>query len=315
MARADRCTIGHVYQPTAPRRAYGRRNGSRVLIEDLPRFVRVLSARQDASAHEVPGDVRRLAIPMPRGGARWVLICPTCQRHVTRLYGLSRRYRCRKCWGLAYASQYAGRRPEAAPERIVALRRSARHATLPETRRRRHAQARAARRERLARAELHDYQRRLAFAIGVLPLLIRERKQQEARWERLLQVALRESRESRVLIADCPAVPPFIADALRRSLDSWQSVADRAAAQSAAKAARRSARRAQREEEARKAESQAVAGVKPSVRATWPNADVVNYGMLRALRRLYAELRRQAARSDSKPSKWLALRVQRRTMR
>lgn len=45
-----------------------------------------------------------------RGGKRHWFLCPTCPRRVGVLYhtdGLP--FRCRSCWGLAYASQYISR--------------------------------------------------------------------------------------------------------------------------------------------------------------------------------------------------------------
>jgi len=60
---------------------------------------------------EVAETVRIVRVPCRRGGTRPYLICPgvangtACGRRVTKLYGAGRRFLCRRCHGLVYASQ------------------------------------------------------------------------------------------------------------------------------------------------------------------------------------------------------------------
>jgi hypothetical protein len=81
------------------------------------------------------GEVEHRYIPMPRGGYRMLVRCPRCGRWVLRLYipdrsgpGSRGPWWCRHCWDIRYPSQFEGRRPVAAPERMAALIESIRSA-------------------------------------------------------------------------------------------------------------------------------------------------------------------------------------------
>src|SRR5690242_20266152 len=132
MGRQARWVATGIYQPTyQPRHSYGRRQPPgyrRELVEDYAAAVGVIEARQIARYAQgaaMPAYLDHLAgtqvvmVPMPRGGFRYLLVCPICHERATRLYGryhpMYRRmaHACRKCWGLRYQSQYAGRRIEA----------------------------------------------------------------------------------------------------------------------------------------------------------------------------------------------------------
>jgi hypothetical protein len=84
-------------------------------------------------------------IRMPRGGDRWLVRCPACERWVLRLYSPDsygptydgNQWRCRHCWHLHYPSEYSGRRPTASRERMAALVESIRKARTPAARERR----------------------------------------------------------------------------------------------------------------------------------------------------------------------------------
>lgn len=84
-------------------------------------------------------------ITMPRGGYRWQVRCPACERWVLRLYSpegygptyRGNQWRCRHCWHLHYPSEYAGRRPTASRERMAAMLESIWKAHSEETRERR----------------------------------------------------------------------------------------------------------------------------------------------------------------------------------
>lgn len=105
---------------------YGRRQDSAPLIED---------PGQGTSYTHLPAswfDGTR-AIPMPRGGYRYLASCPLCARWVKTLYLFDGGWQCRHCAGLRYPSQYSGRRPEASPERLLALVESALKARKPGT--------------------------------------------------------------------------------------------------------------------------------------------------------------------------------------
>jgi hypothetical protein len=60
---------------------------------------------------EVAETVRIVRVPCRRGGTRPYFLCPgvaggtACGRRVTKLYGAGRRFLCRHCHGLVYASQ------------------------------------------------------------------------------------------------------------------------------------------------------------------------------------------------------------------
>jgi hypothetical protein len=152
-------------------------------------------------------EARLVSVSMPNGGVRWLLVCPCCQTRATRLYGqrVARRvsYGCRSCWGLAYQSQYAGRRLEAHPDYLqAALRRQIERTprdvgatpTAPE---RRHAAMRThARRMRRyeqasnlqhVRKVRHLERRELAFQLAMLILLARSEAEERRRWRKLLQ--------------------------------------------------------------------------------------------------------------------------------
>jgi hypothetical protein len=62
-------------------------------------------------------------LPMPRGGVRVVVCCPSCGERRARLYAVtgdtSWPFACRRCAGLVYWRQYEGRRIEADRARIA----------------------------------------------------------------------------------------------------------------------------------------------------------------------------------------------------
>jgi hypothetical protein len=216
MARRDRYTIGHVYQPTTPRQPYGRRAFSRPLVEELPHWVSIRFP-VEVPAADVPmvaGGAHRVAVPMPHGGVRWLLECPRCQRHVSRLYYRAdlwdsapfnhcgwRPGLCRTCWGFRYASQYTGRRPEAAKERVEALRRAAVATHDPKTRRRRLERVRKLNALRIVRIMRYNGRKTEAFILGAVPALIRFDARIQRSWLRATTVMRRESVGQRAQLA------------------------------------------------------------------------------------------------------------------
>jgi hypothetical protein len=133
--------------PMWPRHAYGARSGSASLTTDFRRL-----AIMDAP---IPATAIR-AYDLPRGrGARLTGECPNCGRRTVHVYSPPDRdaWACRVCWGLHYPSQRAGRRPEASPDRLLALWRSLDRARAPQVR---------ARRGLRFRGALETYQQRLA---------------------------------------------------------------------------------------------------------------------------------------------------------
>ncbi|HEU5343155.1 MAG TPA: hypothetical protein VFU60_02315 [Ktedonobacterales bacterium] len=138
MPRQYRWVAAGIYQPTyEPRHAYGPRRMRQELIEDFLQTSAcdLLDAKTVARYGGALGAIcEQVAVPMPRGGVRHLLICPRCQGRTQWLYGVDhpmfRRvvYGCRVCWGLRYQSQYAGRRLEAHPDYLQAkLRRQIAH--------------------------------------------------------------------------------------------------------------------------------------------------------------------------------------------
>jgi hypothetical protein len=132
------------------RRAYGRRPDSAPLVTD---------------EHVIPYHAYWFSPcwtdPMPKGGVRYKTPCPRCGSMRRTLYGfrLSGDCACRACQGLRYPSQYQGRRPEAARDRLAALARSAVRSRSPEAAERRWARLEAAdatywRRERAYRRRM-----------------------------------------------------------------------------------------------------------------------------------------------------------------
>ncbi len=214
MARHDRYTLGHLYQPTTPRRAYGRRAPSCLLVEQLPRSVGVYLAHDPMALSTpcAPGGARRIAVPMPHGGVRWLLECPRCERHVDRLYyrpdlrddPAFKQWRsgcCRTCWGFRYRSQYQGRRPEAARERVHAQRQTARASRDPATRRRRLQRADAVETLRIERARRHDARKNQAFTLALLPALLRCNARIRRSWFQVARAALRQPEDRRTRTA------------------------------------------------------------------------------------------------------------------
>ncbi|MDR4470663.1 MAG: hypothetical protein MRJ68_20570 [Nitrospira sp.] len=62
-------------------------------------------------AEPIRQEVRLTHSLNPRGGTRRWFSCPTCQRRVGVLYYLpSQLFRCRRCHGLAYPSQYPSKK-------------------------------------------------------------------------------------------------------------------------------------------------------------------------------------------------------------
>ena len=90
---------------------------SRGFVEDLPRldvaFAReffldnaLLDVEVDVDGEHVIQHVQLTSTPMPRrGGRRWWWRCPACRRRAGHLYPTAGLV-CRRCAGLAYASQY-----------------------------------------------------------------------------------------------------------------------------------------------------------------------------------------------------------------
>jgi hypothetical protein len=214
MARRDRYTLGHLYQPTTPRRAYGRRAQSCMLIEHLPLSMGVCLANDPMalSTPYAPGGARRIAVPMPHGGVRWLLECPRCGQHVNRLYyrpdlrddPAFKQWRsglCHTCWGFRYRSQYQGRRPEAARERVEALCQTARASRDPETCRRRLQRADAVETLRIERAMRHDARKSQAFTLALLPALLRCNARIRRTWLQVARAALRQPEDRRARTA------------------------------------------------------------------------------------------------------------------
>ena len=113
------------------RSAYGRRPDSHDLVSD-PLY-------HAWPASELGGPKRCYPMPGGHGGVRWVIRCPNCGAWRKELYsvqGCELRW-CRRCWGLRYESERAGRRPEASPERLEALAESAFRARSPDVEQRR----------------------------------------------------------------------------------------------------------------------------------------------------------------------------------
>lgn len=86
----------------------------------------------DATPFPASASLNRIAIPMPRGGVRYVMPCPSCGKHRTAVYRFSWGLACRECLGMRYRSQYEGRRVESTSDRIqwMYARLNRRHARL-----------------------------------------------------------------------------------------------------------------------------------------------------------------------------------------
>jgi hypothetical protein len=187
MARRDRYRRRGIYQPTTPRRPYGRRLWRRngwtphpldTELEDAG--IAVLSARAlMVAGGEGAERLHFVGIPMPRGAMRWHVHCPRCGTVAAQLYDVSgwgdavRSLICRRCLGLRYASQYTLRRAEADGERVAELARHARKTQDPCARRRRLARVRALRDTRDNRASRIDRRKGQAEAIVMLSALLR----------------------------------------------------------------------------------------------------------------------------------------------
>jgi hypothetical protein len=81
--------------------------------DDELRLIYRVRADETAAWEPVDDPVRLVRTAQPFGGARVWLGCPGCGRRCVVLYG-GRRFRCRRCVGVAYASQH-----EAAHERLM----------------------------------------------------------------------------------------------------------------------------------------------------------------------------------------------------
>lgn len=213
MARRTPWVAAGIYQPIHQRTAYGRSSWSAPTIEEMMRQLVVYRARA------LPDRIaRRVAVPMPHGATRWFAICPCCGRRAASLYAFDFRMPvgwpalCRTCLGLRYRSQYQGRRPEAAPERLDALRASAARARAPRTQARREERLAMASRVRRTRDHRHVVRRELAFDLAGTVLLSRARRRERTSWARIVHGALRESPERRAEIA--ALAPAWAAEAL-----------------------------------------------------------------------------------------------------
>lgn len=115
------------YYPTR-RTAYGPRDGrAHRYVEDAETGAGAAPARSARELATLPDTqalgLRFAEIAMPRSGVRLVVACPDCGRRCARLYqGCSPFWGwvCRKCAGLVYWRQYAGRRAEADEARLLA---------------------------------------------------------------------------------------------------------------------------------------------------------------------------------------------------
>lgn len=249
MARQVKWVAAGIYHPAfQPRHAYGPRRWGRyeLLEEFLSTPCVVLDAQTAARYGGVLGSQlsQVIAVKMPRGGVRYLLICPRCKGHVTRLYG---RYHpffrclmhaCRRCWGLRYQSQYAGRHPEAHPEYLAALGQWLAAHTMPNngynpyaaprrlarqrTHRRRtfrYEHAATLRRQRLLR---HEERRDLASDMAMFILVARSEAEQRRCWVKILRMVLwyPDAQTMRDLLtsADTPQwVQQALIDALERA--------------------------------------------------------------------------------------------------
>ncbi|HWF61452.1 MAG TPA: hypothetical protein VN666_14225 [Nitrospira sp.] len=85
---------------------------------DTPAATVAVTMLQDAlqllvltDAEPVKQEVRLTHSLSPGGGKRRWFSCPTCQRRVGVLYHLpTQLFQCRRCWDLAYPSQYESKR-------------------------------------------------------------------------------------------------------------------------------------------------------------------------------------------------------------
>jgi len=220
MPRQPKWVAAGIYQPAyQPRHAYGpRRQGRHELVEDYIKQYGPIEASAIArygSAVCPSGSlvgVQLVSAPMPRGGFRWLIICPRCQKPATRLY---ERWHpgfrtwiaaCRMCWGLRYQSQYAGRRLEAHPEYLQAVvrrqldREPRSKGYNPFAAPRRLAQGRSHRRRMVRyqtaaavytiRRRRHMMRAELATDLAFRILLVKSEAQQRRRWRKILNQVL-----------------------------------------------------------------------------------------------------------------------------
>ena len=253
MPRQVKWVAAGIYQPTATaRRAYGPRRWGR--CELLEEFLRTPCDVLDAATVARYGGAQGLggqaaecvAVKMPRGGVRWLLICPRCKAKVTRLYGryhpAYRRlmHACRACWGLRYQSQYAGRRLEAHPSYLQAAtqrqiartprdvsanpdapRRRQRAMSAHHRRMRRYAQAQALLCERTDRDEAR---REIAHNLALYILLARSEAEERHRWQRLLrQVLWHGDLPTMRQIAEGRDTPQWAREALQSAIERAES--------------------------------------------------------------------------------------------
>lgn len=226
MARQPRWVAAGIYQPAyEPRHAYGRRPGtSRDRAGDA---AWAWAAVEAASVARYPGATghQLVAVNMPRGGVRYLLVCPRCARRAARLYERYhpslRRFEtaCRRCWGLRYRSQYEGRRPEAHPDYLASvtgrqITRTPRDASLHPcasprlraqeyTHRRRMARYEAMQALLDRRQQRHLARREIAEALALMILLARSEAERRHSWRHILNQVLWHHHEPtmRTLIA------------------------------------------------------------------------------------------------------------------
>lgn len=186
------------WERTRRRQPYGRRPGSRAWVEDA-RYQAIaikpywlLDPQQRALDRErerqwTPGQLdghgpRVKAVPMPRGGERFLFRCVLCNHWRTRLFNPSSGVlACRVCLGLRYKSQYVTRRVSASAARIQAAR------TILE-------RAEASLRERLRRCETQRLRREQTMWCARRSRLERAaatyaHRQREAEWREMSRVA------------------------------------------------------------------------------------------------------------------------------
>jgi hypothetical protein len=170
MARRQKWVEAGVYQPRQ-RQPYGRRVSTGLEVEELKQAGNLASATTVAEHLST-----RVAVPMPHGGVRWLLQCPQCHRHITRLYQAhaTALYACRQCLGLRYWSQYEGRRPEAEESRLERLAAQAAESSQTAAEQRRRRRIADARRVLEQRRDRYLERRKVAFTLALLLLLARE---------------------------------------------------------------------------------------------------------------------------------------------
>ena len=238
MPRQYKWVAAGIYQPTyEPRHAYGpRRRGRCELIEDFLRSTAcdLLDAKTVARYGGALGAIcEHVAVPMPRGGVRHLLVCPRCQGSTQWLYGVDHPayrciiYACRACWGLRYQSQYTGRRLEAHPDYLQAKQRrqiantprdvsadldaAPRRLAAVRTHQRRMIRYTAAQALRATRTYRYLERRELAQDLALCILLARSEAEQRRKWRKIInQVLWHHNAETmRALLAD-DATPDWV---------------------------------------------------------------------------------------------------------